>query len=90
MAVGNIDFKGEMQLRREYPRKEHTIIVNAYESPPDGWRYDLVLRSPGRPEEQPPLPRGIPLPEPGTVTYKSQEEAFQAGLEFGKAVIDRL
>jgi len=70
-------------MKREYPYKEHIIIVDAYESPPDGWRYNVVLRSPG-------VAEGIPLlPEPSTVA-KTQEEAYQAGLESGKAVVDRL
>ena len=70
-------------MKREYPYKEHTIIVDAYESPPDGWRYDVVLRSPG-------VVGGIPLlPEPSTAT-KTQEGAYQAGFESGKAAADRL
>ena len=44
----------------------------------------IKIAGPGHPSIR------ISLPEPGTVKYKTEEEAFEAGFTFGKAAIDYL
>ena len=73
-------------MRQKYPYKEYLITVNSYESPPDGWRWSGLIEW----REGATWKRKEDIEAPDDTAYQTEEEAQQAGLAYGKVVIDRM
>ena len=64
---------------KDFLYKNYTIRVNTLPYPPDKWEWEGVIDVAGQ---------DIPIQSPEVTRYDSQEEAWQAGYEYGKVEID--
>ena len=71
---------------KEFPLYKNILIsIDALPHPPDGWEWRGVIRVADKREG-----KDIPFQSPEGTIYSSEEEAWQAGYEYGKVEIDNM